>query len=428
MSTSKILFQLSGSIACFKACAVISSLVKAGHEVEVVATRSALKFVGEATLEGLTGRRVHTDTFEIGSAMGHIHLIRWADAIVLCPATANTLNKFAAGVGDDLVTTLFLAHDFKKPYIVAPAMNQTMYAHPATQASLTKLAGWGFTVLETGTGALACGEQGEGRMLEPEQILSAIDRALSSNKRTGSSAQTGAGGPIKTKRVLITSGGTEEPIDGVRAITNTSTGRTGAELATELAEQGFRVTLLYARNAVTPEQTRNIDMKAFSSFASLETLLSETLSRQTYDAVIHLAAVADYSLDELQTNGATLKAPIKGKIDSGEELTLKLKKNPKLIDTIKAKAPNAKVIAFKLTRTSSETERQQAVQTLAQHANADFIVHNDLEDISATDHPFTIYAADSAHAVNATNKPIGTANKAKNLAHKLASLIEGVNP
>jgi len=406
MLTSKILFQLSGSIACFKACSVISSLMKSGHEVEVVATRSALKFVGEATLEGLTGRPVHTETFESGRYMSHIHLARWADVIVLCPASANTLNKFASGIGDDLVTTLFLAHDFSKPYLIAPAMNQSMYAHPATQASIKKLSEWGATVLGTGTGALACGEQGEGRMLEPEQILSAIDQAFST--------------PLSsTKRILITAGGTEEPIDGVRSITNTSTGRTGAELATELADQGYNVTLLHARNAVTPERTRNIEMKAFSSFASLAKLLDETLSTAKYHAVIHLAAVADYSLEELQTNGATIKAPVKGKIDSGEELTLKLKKNPKLIDTIKAKAPNAKVIAFKLTRTPSDAERAQAVKTLAAHANADFIVHNDLEEISAGTHPFTIYQA---------NQPIKKANGAQTLARTLAHLIEGVNP
>lgn len=436
MSASKILFQLSGSIACFKACSLLSMLVKAGHEVEVVATRSALKFVGEATLEGLTGRRVHTDTFEPGGSMQHIHLMRWADVVVLCPASANTLNKFAAGVGDDLVTTLFLAHDFKKPYLVAPAMNHAMYAHPATQAAIERLGAWGVQVLGTGTGALACGEHGEGRMLEPDEIFTAITLAVS---RTSTTA---------AKHILITAGGTEEPIDGVRSITNTSSGRTGAELAETLAEQGYDVTLLHARNAVTPQRLRNIEMKAFDSFASLEKLLGKTLAAQKFDAVIHLAAVADYSLTEVESNGAVLRVPIKGKIDSGEELTLKLKKNPKLIDTIKAKAPNAKVIAFKLTRTPSAEERKKAVEQLAAHANADFIVHNDLEEISANTHPFTIYTTDSTHptptsratlstqsalrppsAPRPTPQPIHETNGARNLARALATLIqEGATP
>ncbi len=419
MSRSKILFQLSGSIACFKACSLLSMLVKAGHEVEVVATASALKFVGEATLEGLTGRRVHTSTFESGSYMQHIHLMRWADAIVLCPASANTIAKFAAGIGDDLVTTLFLAHDFKKPYLVAPAMNQSMYAHPATRSALEKISGWGLTILPTGFGTLACGENGDGRMLEPDEIFAAIARATS---LPNSELSTDAIRVLNSdKHILITAGGTEEPIDGVRSITNTSTGRTGAELAVKLASQGFAVTLLHAKNAVTPAEIskeQRIKSKTFTSFVSLQTLLSETLSEQNFDAVIHLAAVADYSLAEVESNGAVTKAPIKGKIDSGEELTLKLKKNPKLIDTIKSQAPNAKVIAFKLTRTPSAEERADAVELLAKHANADYIVHNDFEEIGEGHHPFTIYAQ---------TKEIKKANGAAALALALADLI-GANP
>jgi phosphopantothenoylcysteine decarboxylase/phosphopantothenate--cysteine ligase len=264
---AKILFQLSGSIACFKACALLSSLVKAGFDIEVVATPSALKFVGEATLEGLTGRRVHTDTFESGRYMSHIHLMRWADLIILCPATANTLNKFASGLGEDLVSTLFLAHDFKKPYLVAPAMNQSMYAHPALQKSLSTLSGWGLTMLKTGNGSLACGENGEGRMLEPIEIQAAIESALdlqrvsqhapsrhARDKRASGSAthevstsESGLNSDRAQKHILITSGGTEEPIDGVRSITNTSTGHTGAELATWFADHGANVTLLHSQ-------------------------------------------------------------------------------------------------------------------------------------------------------------------------------------
>ncbi|RYZ72494.1 MAG: bifunctional phosphopantothenoylcysteine decarboxylase/phosphopantothenate--cysteine ligase CoaBC, partial [Proteobacteria bacterium] len=222
---SKILFQLSGSIACFKACALLSKLSQAGYEIEVVASRSALQFVGEATLEGLTGKRVHTDTFEAGRAMDHIHLMRWADVIVLCPASANTLNKFASGFGDDLLSTMFLAHDFRKPYLIAPAMNQFMWSHPATKASVEKLQSWGLEILGTGKGNLACGEVGEGRMLEPEQIQMAIELALGLALALPQAQKTSG------RHILITSGGTEEPIDGVRSITNTSTGRTGADLA-----------------------------------------------------------------------------------------------------------------------------------------------------------------------------------------------------
>src|SRR5688572_23473467 len=166
-----VLFQLSGSIAAYKACQVVSRLTQAGCEVQTVATDGALQFVGPATLEGLTGRPVASDTFAAGTHMDHIHLVRWADLIVLCPATANTINRLAAGIADDLVGTMFLAHDFTKPYLVVPAMNAAMYDHPATSAALDRLRQWGVEVLEPGAGSLACGEIGPGRLAEPEAVL-----------------------------------------------------------------------------------------------------------------------------------------------------------------------------------------------------------------------------------------------------------------
>lgn len=174
----KILFQLSGSIAAFKACSVISQLVKAGHEVQVAVSDSALHFIGEATLEGLSARPVLKSAFEKGQMMDHIHQVRWADLLILCPASANTLNQFASGTGDSLLTTLFLAHDFKKPYLIFPAMNASMYLHPATQASVAKLKSWGVKVFDTNAGDLACGEYGEGRLLEPEQIYKHLEEYL----------------------------------------------------------------------------------------------------------------------------------------------------------------------------------------------------------------------------------------------------------
>lgn len=170
----KILFQLTGSIACFKACSLISSLIKDGHDVQTVATKSALEFVGLATLEGLTGKACLTDMYAPGRPMDHIDLAREADLILLCPATANTLNKLANGIADDLVGALFLANNFKKPYWIAPAMNTEMYQHPATQRSIAMLKEWGARVFDTNEGRLACGEEGLGKMKEPEEILSEI--------------------------------------------------------------------------------------------------------------------------------------------------------------------------------------------------------------------------------------------------------------
>src|SRR5580658_10629868 len=132
MSGSRIAFVLTGSIAGYKACDAISRLVQRGHTVRAVATESAQRFIGAATLEGLTGERVLTDLFQAGAALEHIELARWADIIVVCPATANTLNGFAAGLAGDLAGALFLAHDRSKPFLVAPAMNPAMWQHPAT--------------------------------------------------------------------------------------------------------------------------------------------------------------------------------------------------------------------------------------------------------------------------------------------------------
>jgi phosphopantothenoylcysteine decarboxylase/phosphopantothenate--cysteine ligase len=168
----RLLFVLTGSISCYKACFAISRLVQAGIEVRTVATPSALRFVGSATLEGLTGHPVAGDLWESGKAMDHINLARWADLALVAPATANTLNRLSAGLADDLVGSLFLAWELhKKPWWVAPAMNVAMFNHALTQASLAKLTTLGVRILPTGSGALACGEEGEGRLLEPDELI-----------------------------------------------------------------------------------------------------------------------------------------------------------------------------------------------------------------------------------------------------------------
>ena len=175
MSRGNILFLLSGSIACYKACVAISRLAQAGVNVQTVATPAALRFVGAATLEGLSGRPVFTDLFERGRALDHIDLARAADLALVCPATANTINRLAHGLADDPIGALFLAWEMKqKPWWVAPAMNGYMWDHPATEASLAKLRDWGVRVLDPVEGAHACGEIGPGRLMEPDQIVAEV--------------------------------------------------------------------------------------------------------------------------------------------------------------------------------------------------------------------------------------------------------------
>jgi phosphopantothenoylcysteine decarboxylase/phosphopantothenate--cysteine ligase len=170
-----VLFLLTGSIACFKACAAISRLVQAGVTVQTVATPNALRFVGAATLEGLTGRPVFSDLWSPGRALDHLELARTADLALVCPATATTVNRLAAGLADDPVGTLFLAWELdQKPLWLAPAMNHRMWQHPATIASLERLRGWGVRVLDPVEGPHACGETGPGRLLEPEALVAAV--------------------------------------------------------------------------------------------------------------------------------------------------------------------------------------------------------------------------------------------------------------
>ena len=178
MSKTRILLQITGSIAAFKAASLASMLVDRGFEVQCVASEGGLRFIGAPTLEGLTGKPVLTDMFERGRALDHISLVDWADLLLLYPATANHITRLRAGLADDLIGTLFLANNFREPYWVAPAMNSNMFAHPAVTGALEELESWGCRILPTGEGRLACGTVGYGRLLEPETTLALIQKEL----------------------------------------------------------------------------------------------------------------------------------------------------------------------------------------------------------------------------------------------------------
>lgn len=395
MSKSKILFMMTGSIACYKACQVISRLVQAGHEVQVVASPSALQFVGNATFEGLTGKTVVSDLYAAGNVMDHIHLMRWANLIVVAPATANYINKIAQGVGDDLLTTLFLAHDFKKPFLLAPAMNTSMYMHPVTQSSIRRLREMGIEILETASGVLACGEVGFGKLIDPDLMLEEIKKHLQISPTASKDSKPAATG--KSFRVLITSGGTSEPIDNIRVITNLSSGETGAKLAELLTDFGGQVHLLRAENA-KPADSR-VEQSTYTSFHSLQKNLKFLLANHDYDMVIHTAAVSDFSVESLEINGQKHTAGDFAKIHSQDKLSIHFKNNPKIVDEIKtvSRNKNLQLVAFKLTSKASEQEREQAVRKLREHSRADWIVQNDTSEIDKIkqQHRFTIYGPDS---------------------------------
>jgi phosphopantothenoylcysteine decarboxylase/phosphopantothenate--cysteine ligase len=383
MAGANILVILSGSIACYKACDAISQLVQRGHRVRAVATKAALRFVGVATLEGLTREKVAHDLFEDGAALDHVTLARWAEVVVVCPATANMLNRMAAGLGEDLAGALLLAHDWKKPLVIAPAMNPTMWTHPATLASVTRLREWGARFVSIGVGRTACGEEGEGRLAEPAAIVAAIEAATSR--------------PTRRLRVLITSGGTSEPIDGVRVLTNTSTGDTGARIAEHFSRVGHDVVLLRARNARRPEASCREEV--FSTFSELDTALSRVLGEGHFDAVIHAAAVGDFSIHAIEIGSAT-RPPGTAKLSSDVSPTLRLRRNPKLLDSLRARSrnPSVRIVAFKLTHGAGPDESAAAVLALLESGAADFVVHNDLAARSETDgrFPAEIWRADGS--------------------------------
>jgi len=174
MSRANIVIMLTGSIACYKACDLISKLIKEKFQVRCVVTESALEFIGAATLEALTGNPIHKGMFEANMNMDHISLNKWADLFLVCPATANTINKLANGIADDLIGSSFLANNLKKPFWIAPAMNEGMYHHPITQKSLKYLEDLGCHIFDVGEGRLACGDIGKGKLLEPALLMEKI--------------------------------------------------------------------------------------------------------------------------------------------------------------------------------------------------------------------------------------------------------------
>ncbi len=403
-SRSKVLFIMTGSIACYKACQVISRLSQQNISVQVVATPSALKFIGEATLEGLSGNSVISDIYARGSMMDHIHLVRDADLVLVAPATANYINKISHGIGDDIASTLFLAHDFKKPFLIAPAMNTSMLDHPLTQESMKKLKSLGVSILDSATGVLACKEEGYGKLLDPDLILQQVLEKLSSAKSlVGDQPRSTLKNLNKMPRILITAGGTQEKIDHVRAITNLSTGSTGVGIASSLHELGASVTLLLSENSLYKNEIRKsgLSLKTFTDYENFKNMLFSEVQEHEYDFLIHSAAVSDYSVASIESS----QGPLNGihKISSDKELVLKLKKNPKLIDSIKAlsKNKNLKLIGFKLTANSTESEIYDKVAKLFQLSGCDFVVHNDTSKIDKTKqlHAFSFCSTEQSRQI-----------------------------
>lgn len=278
-----IVLGLSGGIACYKAAELCRALIKAGATVQVVMTEAAEQFITPVTMQALSGRPVFTSQWDSREAnnMAHINLSREADAIVIAPCSADFMAKLLHGRADDLLSLMCLARPIETvPLLVAPAMNREMYAHPATQRNLTQLQSDGATVLGVGNGFQACGETGDGRMLEPDELLEDIIAFFTPKVLTG-------------QQVLITAGPTFEAIDPVRGITNLSSGKMGFAIARAAREAGADVTLVAGPVGLpTPRGVTRIDVK------SALNMLEAVIIRAEYATVfIATAAVADWRPD-----------------------------------------------------------------------------------------------------------------------------------
>lgn len=273
-----VVLGVSGGIASYKSCALARRLTEAGAQVDVVLTSGAAEFVRPVTFEALTGRRVLTSLWEPDAALSHVHLAHRADLLVVAPATAHLLARTALGLADDLLTALLLARG-DRPLLLAPAMNDEMYAHPATQGNLALIRARGAAFVGPESGALAEGpSERPGRMSEPETILAHAARLLRGRTR------------LSGKRVVVTAGPTREAIDPVRVVTNRSSGRMGYRVAEAAWERGAEVTLISGPVELPPPP--GVTVQRIETTAELESAVRRAL--ETADVLVMAAAPADY--------------------------------------------------------------------------------------------------------------------------------------
>ena len=352
LAGKNVLLIVSGGIAAYKALELVRLLRKAGSGVTCVLTSGGAQFVTPLSLQALSERRVYTELFSLTdeSEMGHIQLSRSADLVVVAPASADILAKMAAGLADDLASTLLLATD--KKVLVAPAMNVRMWSHAATQANMALLAARGVGVVGPDEGAMACNEFGPGRLAEPPAILTAITALLAPHR------------PLAGRHALVTSGPTHEPIDPVRYIANRSSGRQGHAIAAALAALGARVTLVSG-----PVSVPDPPGAAVHHVESAAEMLAACQAALPADIAVFAAAVADWRV----AHAADLKLK---KTPGGAPPALDLVPNPDILATIAAAGPSRPrlVVGF-----AAETHdlRVHAGEK-RRRKNADWIVANDV--------------------------------------------------
>jgi phosphopantothenoylcysteine decarboxylase/phosphopantothenate--cysteine ligase len=353
MQGKRILLIIGGGIAAYKSCELIRLIRKAGGEVTCVLTEGGSHFVTAMTLAALSENPVHTTLWDLKNEveMGHIQLSRQADLVVVCPATANMMAKMAAGIADDLATTLILATD--KPVLAVPAMNVRMWLNAATQANVATLRSRDITVIDPDDGAMACGEYGPGRLPEPPAVLAAIQQAL-----RGPDVLTG-------RHVLVTAGPTHEAIDPVRYIANRSSGLQGFAIAEAAAQAGAKVTLVAGPvDLPTPFGVTRVNVE---SALQMEAAVEKALPA---DVAVMVAAVADWRVEGSADPTRKIK-----KDGSGQPPALKLVENPDILAGLCASPRRPALVVGFAAETHDVIANAQAKRL---RKGADWIVANDV--------------------------------------------------
>ncbi|MGK6320579.1 bifunctional phosphopantothenoylcysteine decarboxylase/phosphopantothenate--cysteine ligase CoaBC [Sphingomonas sp. DT-204] len=383
----RILLIVGGGIAAYKACELVRLIRKAGMRVTCVLTEGGQHFVTPMTLAALSEDQVYTTLWDLKdeAEMGHIQLSRQADLIVVAPATADLIARMAAGIADDLATTLLLATD--KPVLAAPAMNVRMWQHAATRRNVATLRADGVTVMEPDEGPMACGEYGPGRLPEPEAILAAIERHFAGP------------GPLAGRHVVVTAGPTHEPIDPVRYIANRSSGKQGFAIAGALAELGARVTLVAGPvTLATPAGVERVDVETAREMAdAVEAALPA-------DAAVLVAAVADWRVE-----------PAAHKLKKGDgPPALALSSNPDILATLAVHPQRPRLLIGFAAETERVTDRAAEKRT---RKRVDWIVANDVSgDVMGGDR-------NTVHLVTADRIEDWEPMTKEDVAHRLAQRI-----
>ncbi|WP_160054462.1 bifunctional phosphopantothenoylcysteine decarboxylase/phosphopantothenate--cysteine ligase CoaBC [Shewanella litoralis] len=390
LTNKKVLLGIGGGIAAYKSADLIRRLKERGADVRVIMTQSAMEFITPLTIQALSGHPVASDLLDPAAeaAMGHIELARWADVVLLAPATANLMARINAGMADELLTTTCLATS--APIIVCPAMNQQMYQNIATQENMANLARKGLTIWQPASGNQACGEVGPGRMQEPVAIAEQLVQFFGPKSLQG-------------HKLLLTAGPTREAIDPVRYISNHSSGKMGFALAQAAAEMGAEVTLVSGPvNLATPVGVKRIDVD--SAQQMLDAVMQQV---EQHDIFIGCAAVADYRIADVADQ------KIK---KSAEEMQLALVRNPDILATVAQHTTRPFTVGF-----AAETnDVEQYARGKLQRKKLDMIAANDVSiqglGFNADSNALQVFWQDGSQQLPATDK--------LTLARQLLTLIE----